>query len=52
MYKRIMVPLHGSELAEVALPYAEELAGRLGSEGILLSVSESFEGQYHRIHQF
>ncbi len=26
MYKKILVPLDGSELAEVALPYAEELA--------------------------
>ena len=52
MYEKILVPLDGSELAEVALPYAEELAGRLGSEGILLYVSESAEGQYHRIPQF
>jgi nucleotide-binding universal stress UspA family protein len=52
MYDKILVPLDGSELAEVALPYAEELAGRLGSEGTLLYVSESAEGQYHRIPQF
>ena len=32
MYEKILVPLDGSELAEVALPYAEELAGRLGSD--------------------
>ncbi len=32
MYKRILVPLDGSEFAEVVLPYAKELAGRLGSE--------------------
>lgn len=38
MYKRILVPLDGSRLAEVALPYAEELAGRLGSEITLLTV--------------
>ena len=52
MYEKILVPLDGSELAEVALPYAEELAGRLGSEGTLLYVSESAEDQYHRIPQF
>jgi len=52
MYEKILVPLDGSELAEVALPYAEELAGRLGSEGTLLYVSESAEGQYNRIPQF
>jgi nucleotide-binding universal stress UspA family protein len=38
MYEKILVPLDGSELAEVALPYAEELAGRLGSEMILITV--------------
>ena len=36
MYEKILVPLDGSELAEVALPYAEELAGRMGSEIILV----------------
>jgi len=41
MYEKILVPLDGSELAEVALPYAEELAGRLGSQVTLLCVSES-----------
>ncbi len=48
MYERILVPLDGSQLAEVVLPYAEELAGRLGSEVTLLSVSESDEtDRYH-----
>ncbi len=51
MYGKILVPLDGSELAEVALPYAEELAGRLGSEVILLHVCESAEAQYHHMHQ-
>jgi len=41
MYERILVPLDGSEVAEVALPCAEELAGRLGSEIILMHVGES-----------
>jgi nucleotide-binding universal stress UspA family protein len=39
MYEKILVPLDGSELAEVALPYAEEMAGKLGSAIILLYVS-------------
>ncbi len=50
MYERIVVPLDGSQLAEVALPYAEELAGRLGSEIILFSVLESAEAEEHQRH--
>jgi nucleotide-binding universal stress UspA family protein len=38
MYRRILVPLDTSKLAEIALPYAEELAVKLGSEVILLHV--------------
>jgi nucleotide-binding universal stress UspA family protein len=38
MYKRILVPLDGSGLAEGALPYAEGVATRLHSEVILLTV--------------
>jgi nucleotide-binding universal stress UspA family protein len=41
MYEKIMVSLDGSELAEAALPYAEELAGQLGSEIILVNVCEA-----------
>ncbi len=46
MYKKILVPLDGSPLAEVALPYAEELAGKLGSEIVLLHVSKSEKQRY------
>jgi len=38
MYQRILVPLDGSELAEVVFTYAKELAGRLDLEIILLHV--------------
>ena len=38
MYERILVPLDGSALAEVALPYAEKLASRLKTEVILFQV--------------
>ena len=41
MYERMLIPLDGSELANVALNYAGELGARLGSEIILLSVVES-----------
>jgi nucleotide-binding universal stress UspA family protein len=40
MFERIMAPLDGSSTAEIALPYAEEIADKLGSEIILTSVSE------------
>jgi nucleotide-binding universal stress UspA family protein len=40
MYKRVLVPLDGSELAEITLPYARELAGRLDLELILFHVCE------------
>jgi nucleotide-binding universal stress UspA family protein len=55
MYEKILVPLDGSEPAEVALPYAEELAGRLGSDVTLLSVliSNSLPGDwpYQHLHR-
>jgi len=50
MYKKIVVPLDGSPLAEVALPYAEELAGKMGSETILLSVLQSEETDDYQKH--
>ena len=44
MYKRILVPLDGSELAECALPHAEEIALKCGAEVILVSVTERIQG--------
>jgi nucleotide-binding universal stress UspA family protein len=38
MYKRMLVPLDGSELAELVFSYVKELAGWLGVEVILLNV--------------
>lgn len=43
MFDRVIVPLDGSKLAEVALPYAEELATKLDCHIILLTVAESNE---------
>jgi nucleotide-binding universal stress UspA family protein len=40
MYKRILLPLDGSALAEQALPYAIAQAERFGAELILLRVFE------------
>ena len=51
MYEKILVPLDGSQLAEVALPYAEEIAAKLGAHLILLSVVESTEAQNYHNHQ-
>ena len=45
MYKKILVPLDGSKLAECALPHAEELAqGCQAGEVILVSVTERVRG--------
>jgi nucleotide-binding universal stress UspA family protein len=52
MYEKILVPLDGSETSEVSLPYAEELAGRLGSALTLLYVIEQGEDLYKHMHQF
>lgn len=43
MYETILVPLDGSELAEVPLNYAKELAARSGAEVILLHVCGTAE---------
>jgi nucleotide-binding universal stress UspA family protein len=43
MFKRLIVPLDGSKLAETALPYAEELARHLGTEVILVNVRTPIE---------
>ncbi|MFO8010767.1 MAG: universal stress protein [Dehalococcoidia bacterium] len=46
MYEKIMVPLDGSELAEVALPYAEGIASKLKAQLILLKVVQEPESIY------
>ena len=51
MWKKILVPLDGSDLAELALPYAEELANAFKSEIILLHISEPSESHYRHMHQ-
>lgn len=38
MYRKMLVPLDGSELAEVVFTYVKELAGRLDLEVVLLQV--------------
>ena len=51
MFERILVPLDGSELSEMSLPYAEELASKLGAEVILYHVSEHDNSQQDHMHQ-
>ena len=51
MYKRILVPLDGSELAEVVFTYAKELAGRLGLEVVLLHVYNPDEHELAALHR-
>ena len=53
MYKRILVPLDTSKLAEIALPYAKELAVKLGSEVILIHVrtlADTPDNLDHRVY--
>ena len=51
MYEKILIPLDGSELAEVALPYAEDLAAKLDSELILIHLSESKDDPYMHMYK-
>ncbi len=51
MYERILVPLDTSKLSEIPLPYAAELAARLGANITLLTVSESSTLNIDHRHQ-
>ncbi|MBE9501654.1 MAG: universal stress protein, partial [Chloroflexi bacterium] len=51
MYKRMLVPLDGSELAEAVFVYAKELAGRLDLDVILLHVCSPEEHQLLPMHR-
>ena len=51
MFERILLPLDGSELSEMALPYGEELASKLGSEVILYHVHEHKHSRQEHMHQ-
>ena len=44
MYKKILVPLDGSKLAECALPHVEEIASKCGVDVVLVSVTERVRG--------
>jgi nucleotide-binding universal stress UspA family protein len=47
MFEKIVVTLDGSKLAEVALPYAEEMAAKMGYDMVLLSVIDGQDISEH-----
>ena len=51
MYKRVLVPLDGSELAEVVFSYAKEFAARLGLDLVLLHVTSPHERDLVPLHR-
>jgi len=51
MYKKMLVPLDGSELSEVVFPYAKELAVRLDLEVILFHVHSSDEHEATHLYK-
>jgi len=51
MYERILIPLDGSKAAEIVIPYVEEIAAKLGSEIILVSVAESKTTDRDHLHR-
>jgi nucleotide-binding universal stress UspA family protein len=52
VYKKILVPLDSSKLADMILPYAEVLAGALNCKVTLLYVCETEEEHHLRVHKF
>jgi nucleotide-binding universal stress UspA family protein len=50
MYTKVVVPLDGSPLAEVALPYAEEIAAKMSSDMVLLTVLSSENHEEYNNH--
>jgi len=50
MYKKMLIPLDRSELAEVVFPHAREIAGRLGLQVVLLHVASREE--HDRVSSF
>jgi nucleotide-binding universal stress UspA family protein len=51
MYRNMLVPLDGSELAEEVFPYAEELAGRLDLDLFFLNVCPPNEAELVPVRQ-
>jgi nucleotide-binding universal stress UspA family protein len=51
VYKKMVVPVDGSRLAEAAFTYAKELAGRLGTDVTILHVADPRESETMPMHQ-
>jgi nucleotide-binding universal stress UspA family protein len=51
MYEKMLVPLDGSKVAEMVVPYAEEVAAKLSSQIILVSVFEPAPTDQERLQQ-
>ena len=51
MIEKILVQLDGSKLSEVALPWAEEISGRLGASITIIHVTEMAKDPHDLFHQ-
>jgi nucleotide-binding universal stress UspA family protein len=51
MYQKVLLPLDGSQLAEVALAYVKGIASRLGLEVLLLHVAGKGESESLPLHR-
>ncbi len=51
MFQKILLPLDGSEVSEAALPYADELASRLGGELVLYHVHSKEHEHQQRMYR-
>lgn len=51
MYKKILIPVDGSNLAHVAIPYAERIAAAFGSTITIMYVSHSLEDSHSNMHK-
>jgi len=51
MYKKILIPLDGTQLAELVLPYAKELAGRLDLDITILRICTPDEEAFKAMHR-
>ena len=51
MYKKILIPLNVSELAEDIFPYAVQLARRLNLDLVFLHVCTPEERPYNKMHK-